>query len=217
MPVTALHSEVATIALNAAAAHGFALAGGNALIAHRITDRATMDVDLFTDEEHGVEAAAAGVEAALAAAGFAVERRDKTGGLADIFPGMGEGLAEWIVTAPGGEQMQLQMSYFTRRRRPVMMEIGPVLDLEDVAAGKTVALGARALVRDFLDVAALLDHYPASRLIGLAKRMDPGLGDEDFAAAGRRLDMMGDQALASYGLTPDWIAWVRAQFEDWPR
>jgi hypothetical protein len=28
-------------------------------------------------------------------------------GLDDMFPGMGEGLAEWIVTAPGGPQMML--------------------------------------------------------------------------------------------------------------
>ena len=32
-------------------------------------DAPTRDVDLFTDQEHGLEAAAAGVEKALAAAG----------------------------------------------------------------------------------------------------------------------------------------------------
>jgi hypothetical protein len=69
------------------------------------------------------------VEAALRAAGFATERRDKAGGLDHIFYGLGEGMAEWIVTAPGGEQMMHQMAYFERTRRPVIMEIGPVLDL----------------------------------------------------------------------------------------
>ena len=38
MPFDALQREVATIALRAAARHGFALAGGNALIAHGIID-----------------------------------------------------------------------------------------------------------------------------------------------------------------------------------
>ena len=98
MPVTALHRQLATIALGAAARYGFALAGGNALIAHGVVSRFTADVDLFTDEEASVPAAADAVEAALAAAGFQAERRDKTGGLADIFPDIGEGLAEWIVT-----------------------------------------------------------------------------------------------------------------------
>ena len=59
-------------------------------------------------------AAAEAVEAALREAGFGTERRDKTGGLADIFHGIGEGLAEWIVTAPSGEQTMLQMAYFDR-------------------------------------------------------------------------------------------------------
>ena len=140
MPVSELHREVAAIALRAAAPHGFALGGGNALIAHGIIERPTQDVNVFSDIEGGVEAAAGAVAAALREAGFGTERRDKTGGLADIFYGMGEGLAEWIVTAPGGEQMMLQMAYFDRARRPVIMDIGPVLDLEDVIGGKVCAL-----------------------------------------------------------------------------
>src|SRR6266568_3315742 len=73
----------------AAPPHGFALGGGNALIAHGIIDRSTQDVDVFCDEPGGVEAAADAVEAALRDAGFGTERRDKTGGLGDIFYGMG--------------------------------------------------------------------------------------------------------------------------------
>jgi hypothetical protein len=93
-------------------------------------------VDIFTNHGTGVEAVADVVEAVLQAAGFGTERMDKTAGLADLFEGMGEGLAEWIVTAPAGEKMALQMAYFDRSREPVIMEIGPVLDLEDVAGGK---------------------------------------------------------------------------------
>lgn len=54
------------------------------------------------------------VEAALRNAGFQTQRRDQTADLADAFPGMGEGLAEWIVTAADGEQVMLQMAYFDR-------------------------------------------------------------------------------------------------------
>src|ERR1700720_4030817 len=95
MPVSEFHGQVASIALRAAAPHGFALGGGNALIAHGVIDRFTQDVDVFSDEEGGVEAAADAVEAALRASGFGTERHDKTSGLADLFEGMGEGLAEW--------------------------------------------------------------------------------------------------------------------------
>ncbi len=78
MPVSEFHREVAAVALRAAAPHGFALGGGNALIAHGIIDRFTQDVDVFSDEQGGVEAAADAVEAALREAGFGTERRDKT-------------------------------------------------------------------------------------------------------------------------------------------
>src|SRR6201989_1266897 len=87
MPVSKFHGQVATIALRAAAPHGFALGGGNALMAHGVIDRATQDVDVFSDEQGGVQAAADAVEAALRDAGFATERRDQAGGLEDIFYG----------------------------------------------------------------------------------------------------------------------------------
>src|SRR5262249_44195366 len=89
MPVTALHRQLATIALGAAARYGFALAGGNALIAPGGVRRFTADVDLFTDEEASVAAAAEAVEAPLAAAGFQAGRRGKTGGAGGALPARG--------------------------------------------------------------------------------------------------------------------------------
>jgi hypothetical protein len=217
MPVSELHRQVAAVALRAASQHGFALAGGNALIAHGVIDRITQDVDLFTDEEHGVEAAAAAVEAALLAAGFEAEREDKTAGLADVFEGMGEGLAEWTITAPSGQQMMLQMAYFDRARRPVIMEFGPVLDLEDAIGGKVGALATRAAPRDYLDTAAALKRYTVTELIGFATRLDPGLTDQDFADAARRLDQVEDGWFASLGLSRRDVAALRERFTAWPR
>src|SRR5690348_491309 len=132
MPVSEFHGQVAAIALRAAAPHGFALGGGNALIAHGVIDRFTQDVDVFSDEEGGVEAAADAVEAALRQAGFGTERRDKAAGLGDVFYGLGEGMAEWIVTGPGGEQMMLQMAYFDRSRRPMIWVFGQSSGLRGV-------------------------------------------------------------------------------------
>jgi len=217
MPVSKFHGQVATIALRAAASHGFALGGGNALIAHGIIDRATLDVDVFSDEQGGVEAAADAVEAALRDAGFGTERRDKTGGLEDIFYGMGEGLAEWIVTAPNREQMLLQMAYFDRARRPVIMDVGPVLDLEDVVGGKACALASRVEPRDYVDTAAAMGRYSMEQMIGFARRLDPGLTDRDFADAVKRLDQWGDGVFAPFGLSSQDIAVLRERFADWPR
>ncbi len=217
MPLRALHSQVAVIALQAAAEHGFALGGGNALIQHGVISRPTQDVDLFTDEEAGVPAAAGAVEAALRAAGLRAERQDETAGLDDIFPGMGDGLAEWIITAPGGEQMILQMAYFDRSRDPVMTDIGPVLTLEDVIGGKVCALAGRAYERDYLDTAAALELYSPAELIGFARRLDPGLEGRDFAEAGQRLDQMPDSAFSVFGLSGADVVRLRERFAAWPR
>jgi Nucleotidyl transferase AbiEii toxin, Type IV TA system len=217
MPVSKLHGQVAAIALRAAAPHGFALGGGNALLAHGITQRPTQDVDVFSNEQGGVEAVADAVEAALRGAGFGTERRDETGGLADVFEGMGEGLAEWIVTGPGGEQMMLQLAYFDRTRRPVLMDIGPVLDLEDVVGGKVCALASRAEPRDYLDTAAALERFSVTQVIQFARRLDPGLTRTDFTDAGRRLDRWSDRVFAPFGLGAQDIARLREQFAAWPR
>ena len=217
MPVSEFHREVAAVALRAAAPHGFALGGGNALIAHGIIDRFTQDVDVFSDEQGGVEAAADAVEVALREAGFGTERRDKSGGLADVFYGMGEGLAEWIITGPDGDQMMLQMAYFDRARRPVIMAVGPVLDLEDVIGGKVCALASRIEPRDYVDTAAALEHYSVEQMIGFARRLDPGLTDRDFADAVQRLDQWGDGVFAPFGLGSKDVAELRARFAAWPR
>jgi hypothetical protein len=218
MPVSGLHREVAAVALRAAARYGFALGGGNALIAHGVIDRPTQDVDLFTDREDGVAAAAAVVEAALHAAGYTAERQDKTAGLAGVFEEMGEGLAEWIITTSDGREMMLQMAYFDRCHQPVLMEFGPVLDLDDVLGGKVAALASRAVERDYIDVAAALARgYSVAQLTGLAVALDPGLTADDFADAGQRLDRLGDDRFARYGLIPEDVTRLREQFAAWPR
>ena len=217
MPISELQREVARIALRVAARYGFALAGGNALIAHGVIDRPTEDVDLFSDQETGVGQAADTVEAALQAAHFSVERLDETNDLSDIFEGMGDGLAEWVITAPDGEQTLLQMAYFNRVHGPVTMDVGPVLDIEDLAALKTAALVSRVEPRDYLDAAATLDRYTVNELITLARRLDPGLEDRDFADAGRQLDRMPDRVFRRYVHNPDEITRMRARFADWPR
>ena len=217
MPVSEFHGHVAAVALRAAAPHGFALGGGNALIAHGIIDWFTQDVDVFSDEQGGVEAAADAVEVALREAGFGTERRDKTGGLTDVFYGMGEGLAEWIITGPDGDQMMLQMAYFDRARRPVIMAVGPVLDLEDVIGGKVCALASRIEPRDYVDTAAALEHYSVEQMIGFARRLDPGLTARNFADAVQRLDQWGDGVFAPFGLGSKDVAELRARFAAWPR
>lgn len=220
MPVRELHRQVAFVALTAAARYGFALAGGNALILHKISDRYTQDVDLFTDSgQQAVQEASAAVEAALAAAGFQAEKTpNDSAELIEIFGYEPPGLAEWTVTSAGGEQTLLQLSYFDRAWEPVVMDgIGPVVSVEDAVGRKISAWGTRAEVRDALDVAGAMERYGIPDLVGFARRLDPGLTGQDLADAARRVDHTADESFAAYGLTPADIARVRDRLAAWPR
>jgi hypothetical protein len=54
-------------------------------------------------------------------------------------------------------------------------------------------------------------------LIGMARRLDPGLTGEDLAYAGLRLDRMDDRAFAEIGLSQRDVAVLRPRFAAWPR
>jgi hypothetical protein len=113
--------------------------------------------------------------------------------------------------------MMLQMGYFDRGREPVVMDIGAVLDLEDVAGGKVCALAGRVEPRDYADTAAMLERFSPAQLIGFARRLDPGLEGRDFADAGQRLDQLPDQAFAAIGLSREEVTIIRQRLTAWPR
>ncbi|HKD97757.1 MAG TPA: nucleotidyl transferase AbiEii/AbiGii toxin family protein [Micromonosporaceae bacterium] len=209
--------EIARLALDASARHGFALAGGQALIAHGIVARPTTDVDLFTDVESGVAVAAGPVAAALAAAGMSVEPVAEEAGVEDMFDGFDVNLAEFVVSR-GPDVARLQLVYFGRSRAPVAMAVGPVLDLVDVVGGKAAALATRAELRDLIDVAAILRRFSRAEIMTLARRADPALTDEEFADAVARLDRVADATFTEvYGVTAAEVAKIRDAFADWPR
>jgi hypothetical protein len=187
-------------------------------MAHGVIARPTQDVDCFTDRERGVRRARDVVERALVKAGFGLERVDLFGGLAEVFDGVEDQMAEWIVTAPDGRQTMLQMGFFARSRGPVGMDVGPVLALEDALGSKVCAILGRSEVRDYADVAAALRRFSVDQLLGFASRLDPAVVNvKDVVAVGRRLDRLDDGVFARYGLSRSDISTIRARFRSWPR
>jgi len=222
MGMLARHRQVAEIILSATSGYLAALGGGNALLAHEITDRPTQDIDLFFGKSTELVAAAPAIEAALAAAGYGVESIDNASGLDEIWEDAGEGLAEWEVTTPDGEHVvQVQAGHFELLAEPVDVKgIGPVLALDDIAGYKACAMASRAATRDFVDIAALQEYrknYRWAKLIGLAQERDPGLELADFAEAVRRLDRMADERFIRLLPKGRDVQWLRQHFEDWPR
>jgi Nucleotidyl transferase AbiEii toxin, Type IV TA system len=206
-----VHLRIATVALRAAARYGFALGGSNALLAHGITRRPAVDVNLLTDRTDAVRAAAGPVQEALRADGFTLQP-----------DGQGRDLAGWTVTGHGGRHRELRLDRAARSHDPVPTQAGPVVHLEDVAGGKVALLACRGQVRDYTDTAALLDRWTPAELASLARRLDRTVGPGHLAEIARRLDRLPDHAFAPYGLDLPWIpdtraAQVRERFAAWPR
>ncbi|MDG4830917.1 nucleotidyl transferase AbiEii/AbiGii toxin family protein [Solwaraspora sp. WMMD1047] len=210
-----LYTEVARIVLAVAEQHGFALGGGLALVVHGVVDRPTEDVDAFTDIESGVAAAAEVVPAALEAAGFTVIPVVDDAESA-LVSDLDQHVLEWELHR-GGRVVRLTLACQSRLRRPVAMDLGPVVDLTDLLAWKVVALVDRARERDYVDVAAVLDTYRPADLLAMARRADPGMADEDVPLVGRRLDRLPDEAFLPYQPDRSAIALIRRRFAAWPR
>jgi hypothetical protein len=205
------------LALGATDEHGFALAGGHALIAHGIVSRPTEDVDLFTDADGAVQVAAQLVERALTDAGFDVDVIVETSELGDLFYGFERDMVEFEIRR-NDKTVRLQLCRFDRSQSPVVMEIGPVLHINDVIGTKVAAMATRAEPRDFIDVAAALDRYDPQQLMDLGLRSDPALTDEEFADAMRRLDRLDNEVFETlYGRTADENTEMRRRFASWPR
>jgi predicted nucleotidyltransferase component of viral defense system len=217
-PDTAVFQHrVAGIALAACRDQGFALAGGQALIAHGIVNRATEDIDIFTNNTAGVRRASAVVAGALTSAGYTVESVSEMTELDERFSGFGDDLAE-LEISDGGHIVRLQLARFDRHRTPVVMEIGPVLHADDVLGSKVAALATRAEPRDYIDVAAALRVRSAEELRRLAALADPAITQDDLSLAMARLDRLDDSVFTElYGLSKKQTDTLRASFADWPR
>lgn len=143
------HRELARIGLAATQDYGFALAGGYALVTHGLVDRPTEDVDLFTNHLDPDEFARAveTISAAYEGAGqpVTVIRR------AELYARLHVGQ---------DDPVQVELAYDWRSEIPARFAIGPVLDRDDVVAGKVLALWGRQEARDYIDVHAAL--APAS-------------------------------------------------------
>jgi nucleotidyltransferase AbiEii toxin of type IV toxin-antitoxin system len=207
-----LYRDVARIALAVATKHGFVLGGGVAWLVNGLVHRPTEDVDLFTDTAGGVEAAAGEVTAALRDAGYRVVREEGD----ELFEGMSADIQEFLV-ATTDRALRLTLCRLDRRRAPVVMDLGPVMHLDDLIATKVAALVNRREVRDYIDVAAALEIYPLPHILDLARRADPAIDPEDVADAGRYLDRLDDARFALYGLDAPQIAELRGRLAQWPR
>lgn len=209
-------AEITRPALAVASRHGFALGGGNALVLHGLVDRPTCDVDLFCDQEMSVRDAADLVRDALEAAGLTVVEVADDSDLDDVIYGLADHMIQLDISRDE-HVARMSLSCLPRTRSPVVMDIGPVMHVDDLIAWKVAAIINRREVRDYIDVAEFLATRTSHELIAMARRVDPGVEDEDIVMVARVLDRMPDEAFASYGRTAEAAAELRQRFAAWPR
>ncbi|MBI2168088.1 MAG: nucleotidyl transferase AbiEii/AbiGii toxin family protein [Actinobacteria bacterium] len=160
------------------AAGGFALGGGAAMITHGLVHRATDDLDYFSTDADDVLYALEAVEASLVSAGFGIERMRAEPGFARLR------------ASEGAEQCLIDLVAEPHLRPAEPSPLGPVLSLDDVAAGKVLALFGRAEPRDFVDVHALMAVFTAERLCELAAERDLGFDRRVLAEMITRIDRL---------------------------
>jgi hypothetical protein len=200
------HRELARIGLAATQGYGFALAGGYALAAHGLVDRATEDVDLFTNhldpDEFTRAVEAISVASTQAGHPVTVVRR------AELYARVHVGQ---------DDPVQVELAYDWRSENPARFDIGPVLDRDDVVAGKVLALWERQEARDYIDVHAALasGEYTEGDLLRLAQRADAGFDQHTFGQALLGVDQAQDSDSVIYGVGVHDLVVLRNRLRSW--
>jgi hypothetical protein len=217
--VDPLYREIVTLLDPVLGGFGYAIAGGNALRAYGLTSRPTRDINFFSDQTGTVHKLAPEVEAALRAAGFFVERIDTFSDMADVVPDLADYAAEWTV-GRNRRQIMLQLAIRDRNKPPVNLEIGPVLHVDDVIAGKVLAGLTRLEPRDLVDLWYIMradpGKYTPAYLVALGRTIEPGYLPHEFATLGYKIDEdVEDDELGEFGLSREQIEDLRGRFRAW--
>jgi len=176
-----LQQEVASVIEGLDQAHGFALAGGGALIVRGEIDRLTRDLDYFALDASAVDRLVPAAIAALAAAGFSVEEIT-----------VGTGYARLAVSA---DDDRTEVDFGVDARLfPTEKRAGHVvLSGEELAVDKLLAVFGRAEARDFADLLVLEPRFGLDHLLSLAAEKDLGFSPQAFASMLGRFQRLGRQ------------------------
>jgi hypothetical protein len=198
-------ARLTALGLQTLTSRGFVLAGGYALRAHGFGNRASDDVDLFSndlDPAHFTESVDQLI-AAYRAAGLGVV----TARRAPLF-------ARLVVDAV----TKLDLGVDLRQYPPVRLEIGAVLSERDAIGSKVGAVYSRLEPRDFIDLQFVLEsgRYDRDTLLDLADHREANpLDRQMFAGQLRAGARLPDTGFERYGATPGQIARIRQTATEW--
>jgi hypothetical protein len=190
MPLTAYQAEVlAVIAGNRSEESHFA--GGLVLNAASDSARYSHDFDIFHQAAEEVTRASEADAASLRAAGFTVEpqRSDwqahTTFRKAQVSRGSNSVDIDWAADSA--------FRFFPIERDPLL---GWRLHLFDMATNKALALSARTVTRDYVDIVELGKIFPLAAIVWAACGKDPGFSPLALLAMMRRFARISPTELA---------------------
>jgi hypothetical protein len=204
-----LQARLARLGLGVLAEYGFALAGGYALQAYQLVDRVSEDIDMFTDrwDPESFAVAVNAVSEAYRDQGFAVEVNRQAQTFARL----------QVTELVSGAAASVDLAADYRQHQPVVLSVGPVLEETDAVAAKVATVFSRALARDYLDLAGILEsgRYTRDHLLELADSADAGFTKVRFAEALAAIDRFEDQDFTRYGVDAMRLEEVRQTMRDW--
>jgi len=205
MKLPPLHRRLLADALEVGSGYDLALAGGYAVQAHGLVARLSQDLDFATRHPVAMSDIVADLANGLRGKGWEVA-------VVDVRPLK----ARLLVTDAGSEEAcEVDLLKEALSRHPVPMDVGAVVDLEDLVVMKVRALGDRGLPRDVIDVHAACRYYSVIELEQLGLRDE---GEFDLVELRDRLESIvwvSDEEFAAYGLGPDEITELRQWALEW--
>jgi len=200
-----LHRRLLADALVVGHEYDLALAGGYAVQAHGLVSRPSQDLDFATQHPAEIPDIAQRLAGGLRGRGWAVT-------VVDTRPLK----ARLLVTDPDTrEACEVDLLKEALWKRPVKLDVGPVVDLEDLVAMKVRALGDRGLPRDVIDVHAACRYYSVLELeqLGLRNEVEFDLGE--LRDRLESVVWVSDEEFAAYGLGKEEITQLRQWAQDW--
>lgn len=180
-----LQIELATLFFSLDESKDFLVAGGAALLASRLIDRPTEDLDLFAAAPTTSVAAAKDAFMRLAA-GLGLEVR-----VVQDSPTFAR-----IVVGRDGDETLLDLAIDSPPAVPPTATIlGPTLAPKELAGRKLLALFGRAEARDFADVYLLRGRFGTEPLVAEARELDPGFTEAVLAQMLRTMSRFDDDEI----------------------
>jgi hypothetical protein len=194
-------SDVARVFFSLPASHGYVLAGGGALLATGLSDRATEDLDFFgnrTTREISIVSRIFELAAIREGWQTRLVRRN-------------EEFARLHVEGSDSTLIDICLDV-APTRTTTMTQHGPAFDGQELAGRKLLALFSRAKARDFVDVYVLTKKFGRDVVLQRAREIDLGVSPEPLCEAfGLLLGYSDSDLPIDQALVPD----LREFFRVW--